>query len=465
MKKIIFFSTLFILAIALFPDTSNAATTSCTLRKNNPYKSAVNPEVFYITENCTKQIFQNETVFFSYFKSWDKVILVDDLTLRFIPSDPEKYVPTKGTVDKDTDLDIKIDTGSNSDSGSSSGNSGTERSASLIIRDGSVIKSRGRTEVYLVINNVKFHIENGDTLKELGIPGSWIEIVPQKTIDAIPSGTSLNMYPNSRIMSVAAPHFMLFKDRNGSTVYRVEPSSKDPKYQVLKKISNETALKKIGYRLDRIPSVSIAEIENLALIGVNTKTTFRIGSDLGSNSSISYHGTFEEIIKERQAAKNEGAFLRNEKYENVSFEYPRKFKIVRGFSYGGAFRNEYSIAFMPPKDDTSALYLTVSPVPGKSSSYTVQEQEKLISDTHLYTTGFEQFDPATVLKSSGDTHRNGTYGYTRVTTKEYSNGLTEKRITFIYKNNIFTGLIQQHTTGGTELEDLLYYVASTFKNT
>ncbi|HRH23543.1 MAG TPA: hypothetical protein PK295_02855, partial [Candidatus Magasanikbacteria bacterium] len=334
-----------------------------------------------------------------------------------------------------------------------------------IVHDGSVIKSRERSDVYLVINNVKFHIENGETLKELGIPGSWIEIVTQKTIDAIPTGTSLNMYPNSRIMSAAAPNFMLFKDRNGSTVYRVEPSSKDPKYQVLRKISNEAALRKTGYRLDRIPTVSIAEIENLSLIGVNTKTTFRIGADLGSNSTISYRGTFEEIIEERQAAKNEGAFLRDEKYENVSFEYPRKFKIVRGFSYGGAFRDEYSVAFMPPKDDTSVLYMTVAPVPGKTSSYTVHDEETLISDTHLYATGFEQSDAVTVLQSSGDTYRNSTYGYTRVSAKEYSNGLTEKRITFIYKNNVFTGLIRQHSTRGTELEDLLYYVARTFKNT
>ncbi len=465
MKKIFFFSTLFILTIALFPNTSNAITDSCALRKKNPYKSSINPEVYYITENCTKQIFQNETIFFSYFKSWDKVILIDDLTLRFIPNDPEKYVPFEGTEDKNTDLDIKIDTGSNSGSGSSSGNSGNDRSSSLIVRDGSVIKSRERSAVYLVINNVKFHIENGDTLRELGIPANWIEIVAQKTIDAIPTGTSLNMYPNSRIMSVAAPNFMLFKDRNGSTIYRVEPSSTDPKYQLLRKISNETALRKIGYRLDRIPTVSIAEIPDLALIGVNTKTTFRIGSDLGSNSTISYQGVFEEIIEERQAAKNNGAYLRNEKYERVSFEYPRKFKVIRGFSYGGAFRDEYSVVFTPPQDGTSALYLTVSPVPGKSSSYTIQEEEKLISDTHLYSTGFEQPSSVTILQSSGNTYRNGVYGHTRVTTKEYSNGITEKRITFIYKNNMFTGLIRQNTTRGTELEDLLYYVASTFKNT
>lgn len=455
---------LLVLVTTLFPNSTKGATVSCALRAKNPYKSSVNAEVYYITENCTKQIFPNENVFFSYFKSWNSVYLVDDLTLRFIPSDPEKYVPFEETVEED-DLNIRIDSGSNSGSGSSSGSSGTERPTTLIVRDGSVIKSRERSEVYLVINNVKFHIENGDTLKELGIPGNWIEMVAQKTIDAIPTGTSLNMHPNSRVMSVAAPNFMLFKDRNGSTVYRVEPSSTDPKYQVLRKISNETALRKIGYRLDRIPSVSIAEIPDLALIGVNTKTTFRIGSDLGSNSTISYRGVFEEIIEERQAAKNNGAYLRNEKYERVSFEYPRKFKIIRGFSYGGAFRDEYSAVFMPPQDDTSALYLTVSPVPGKSSSYTIQEEEKLVSDTHLYPTGFEQSDSATTLKSSGNTYRNGVYGYTQVTTKEYSNGTTEKRITFIYKNNIFTGLIRQNTTRGTELEDLLYYVANTFKNT
>ncbi len=459
MKKNVLHTILMLIVLCAIPQTAHTIeSTSCALKKKNAYKSSISESVYYITENCTKQLFPNEAVFFSYFKSWDNVILIDDLTLRFIPNDPDTLV-SPGNNYPDTN------SGNKNSNGSGSGNKVSQRSQTLIMRDGSIIKSREKPAVYIVINNVKFHIQNSETLHELGIPERWIEIVSQKTIDAIPEGTTLNMYPQSRIMSGAAPNFMIFKDKNSNALYRVEPSSTDPKYQVLRKIANEGALKKTEYRLDRIPSVSIAEIPELSLIGIHTKTIFRIGTELGNNSTISYGGTFEEITQERQKAKNDGAFLRNEKYENISFEYPKKFKVTRGFSYGGAFRDEYSVVLTPPKDETSALSLTVIPAPKKISSYTTNEKETLISNTHFYPTGFELSEPITVLNSSGDTKNHSTFGFTRITHTEYSNGLTEKRITFIYKNNIFTGVIRQHATRGTELEELMYFIANTFTHT
>ncbi len=442
---------------ALIPHVTIAAT-DCKLKTQNAYKSSVSENVYYITKSCTKQIFPNESVFFEYFTSWNKVILVDDLTLRFIPNDTDTYVPAKNSSSGNS---------SSGSSGSSNtpGTDTTERAKTLTVRDGSIIKIAGKGEVYIVINNIKFHIENMATLEELGISTRWIETVSEKTFNAIPTGTSLNVYPNSKIMSAAMPNYILLKDKASPAVYRVEPSSSDPKYQVLRKISNETTLRKFNYRLDRLPSVAINEIPELNLIGVGNKTVLRPGYDLTSNSTITYRGNYEEIIEERQQAKNNGAFLRDEKYEDISFEYPKKYKVVRGFSYASAFRDEYSVILMPPKDENSKLYMIVSPLPKKSSSYTTNDLEQIINDEHNRDTGFESVPNNWVLHSDSDTRRHTAYGYTRITTKELNNGLYEKRISFIYKNQLFTGLIIHTNATGSELEDLLYYVASTFKKT
>lgn len=459
MKKIVIASVLLIFAFVLFPHSSNAAEISCVLKKKSAYKSAINADVYYITENCTKQIFPNESVFFTYFTSWNRVILVDDLTLRFIPNDPEKYAPARDNS-----------SGNNSSNGSSSGSSNstaTERAVDLILRDGSVIKSRTQGEVYVVINNKKFHIENMETLQELGIPVRWIEIVAQKTIDAIPSGTSLNVFPNSQIMSQAVPDFMLLKDKNSSAVYRAEPSSKDPKYQVLRKISNETALKKTGYRLDRLPQVTIAEIPDLSLIGVGSKTIFHTGNDLTSNSTISYRSASSDIITEKRGAKNTGAYARNEKYEGISYEYPWQYKVLRGFSYSGAFRDEYVVFFKSPNDERISLDLTLIPVSSKNSSYTTSDLEELVKTTHDNTLKTRVPNASTVRRSSTDWKRQTTYGYTRTTQLDFYNGNRERQITFIYKNQIFSGVIHYslYSSSGvdTDLENLLYFVASTFK--
>lgn len=464
MKKVAILSCLLLITSMFLPQASKSAEVSCALKKKSAYKSAVSANVYYITENCTKQIFPDESTFFSYFNSWSKVNLVDDLTLRFIPNDTISYVPYSGTSNGSTSNNSNTNNNTTTNPPTSSG---TERATTLIVRDGSVIKKSGSGDIYLVINNVKFHIENMETLQELGIPVRWTETVSTKTFDAIPTGTSLNVYPNSKIMSQAMPNYILLKDKNSPAVYRVEPSSKDPKYQVLRKISNETILRKTNYRLDRLPSVSITSVPELNLIAVGTKTVFRVGTELTSNSTISYRGNYEEIIAERLRASNSNSSLRDEKYEGVSFEYPKNYKVVRGFSYGGAFRNEYSAVLIPPKDQSSKLYLVVSPLAQKNTSYTANELKQIVESTNNYPTGFETPINATTkaLSMSSEGQQKTSFGYTMESNKELSNGVWEKHITFIYNQYIFSGLIVRTPYAGFDLEDLLYSIAKTFKKT
>ena len=460
MKKIIFYSFLAFALSSLASAPSFAAETSCALKKKSAYTSSASDDVYYITDNCTKQIFPNESVFFMYFNSWNNARLVDDLTLRFIPNDPEKYVPAEGGTRSGESTG---NSGSNSSSNSSSKND-AERAVTLIVRDGSIIKTKNENNVYIVINNVKFHIENMETLRELGIPLRWIEVVTQKTIDALPSGASLNVYMNTKIMSQATPDFMLLKDKNSADIYRVEPSTRDPKYQVLRKISNEAALRKTGYRLDRIPEVKIEKIPDLSLIGIGSKTVFYSSSDLTSNTSISYRSKSEDLINEKRGAKNEGAYLRNEKYEGISYEYPWKYRALRGFSYSSTFRDEYMVSFVSQNDENAALYLMITPISGKSSSYTKAEQEELINTAHEQSLRSEFPELTTVRRSSSEIKRHTTYGYTKITNLEFHNGAFQRRITFIYKNQIFSGIVRYvSSSSSADLEDLLYFIASTFK--
>jgi hypothetical protein len=457
MKKLL---TILTLTTLLIPTTLYSANNSCALRTGGIYRSSVNPEIYFITENCTKQLFRSEADILTHVNTLDKVTLTDELTLRFIPNDVTRYAAPKETP--------TTGGGSSSGSGSNtnSGGSATDRSSSLIVQDGSIIKSRNKPEIFIVINNVKYHIKDMNTFTELGIPTRWIEIVSESTLNTIPSGTTLDVFAGAPLMSQAAPNFILFKDKNSPHVYRVEPSTTDPKYQVLRRIANENVLRKLQYRLDRLPTVQITPIEELSLVSIGGKTVFYVGSDLSNNSTISYKGTFAEILKERQTAKNDNAYARNEKYDDVYFEYPRKYKIVRGFSYLRAFRDEYQVALLTPKDEDSALYLSVAPLAKKSTSYTTSEREKLIDQTHEYPTGFEHTTSATALRTwNTEIKTHTTFGRTKITKKESLNGLFETRITFIYKNHTYTALITHTSLTGTELEDTLYFIANTFRET
>lgn len=457
MKKILPIIAAITILTTIVPSVSFAADTACKLAKTRAYKSSVNPEVYYITPSCTKQQFRNESDFFSYFKSWTQVITIDELTLKYIPNDPEKYAPTKETSSENN-------SSSNTTSGNTSSNT-TERAHTLLVKDGSVIKIKNTGAIYLVINNVKFHIQNMETLNELGIPVRWVEVVSQGTFDAIPTGTELNVYPNTATMSQAVPNYMLLKDKNSPAVYRVEPSSKDPKYQVLRRLSNEAALRKTGYRLDRIPQIVITEIPDLELFGVGSKTVLRIGTNLSSSATMSFKNYGTEILTEKQTAKNDNAYLRNEKFEGITYEYPRKLKVVRGFSYNRAFREDYMAVFTLPHDDISSLSLIVYDLPNPKSSYTINEKDTLLHDANEELTGFEIPTTAVVQHWSTDTKRNTSVGDMVVTTRELNNGVFEERITFIYNNRIFTGLIRHTTASGADLENAMIFVATTFKKT
>jgi hypothetical protein len=59
----------------------------CLLQKNKPYKYAESNGVYYITDNCTKREIKNPDVYFSYFDSWDDIIIIKKVELDGIALD------------------------------------------------------------------------------------------------------------------------------------------------------------------------------------------------------------------------------------------------------------------------------------------------------------------------------------------------------------------------------------------
>ena len=104
------------------------------------------------------------------------------------------------------------------------------------------------------------------------------------------------------------------------------------------------------------------------------------------------------------------------------------------------------------------------PLPQKSKPYTASELRDELDTAHKNTVGFEQSD--LIRKNwSTEAKTHTTLGHVKITTTEFTNGKFETRITVLYKNNIFSGLIKTTNARKPEFEELFYLVASTFKRT
>ncbi|OGH64913.1 MAG: hypothetical protein A2821_00350 [Candidatus Magasanikbacteria bacterium RIFCSPHIGHO2_01_FULL_41_23] len=61
--------------------------TDCPLTAQTAYKTKLSSAVYYITRQCTKRVFLNETTYFAYFSLWNQVKIVNDTALANIPDD------------------------------------------------------------------------------------------------------------------------------------------------------------------------------------------------------------------------------------------------------------------------------------------------------------------------------------------------------------------------------------------
>lgn len=68
---------------------------SCPLAPSLPYKLKNSPDIYYITSDCTKQIFPGPSYYLSYFPSFDSVVITSPAKLNAVPFDKQKSTPKK----------------------------------------------------------------------------------------------------------------------------------------------------------------------------------------------------------------------------------------------------------------------------------------------------------------------------------------------------------------------------------
>ena len=81
----------------LFVSTSLAAT-SCPLKIGSAYKLPSVNSVFYITKQCTKQVFSGPTAYFRYFSSWNGIRATSKKIMDKIPKDINYTIPAKAVA-------------------------------------------------------------------------------------------------------------------------------------------------------------------------------------------------------------------------------------------------------------------------------------------------------------------------------------------------------------------------------
>lgn len=200
--------------LAFTPNSVSAAT--CPLNAGSAYKTSVSPAVYYVTDQCTKQLL-NQDQYFSYFTSWDDTQITTAAKLSAVKTDiapasmGPKYFP----------------------------------------RTGSIIKVANDPSVYYVFWFSKIKIGSESLFNEMGFSWNWVETVPQATFDKFitsPEGlnTSSDVFEEGIYVFRYASH--------PEKTYFLLPHFKTGKSQK-HYLKNDTLIDYLGYRRDRIPTL------------------------------------------------------------------------------------------------------------------------------------------------------------------------------------------------------------------
>ncbi|MFB6182220.1 MAG: peptidoglycan-binding protein, partial [Candidatus Magasanikbacteria bacterium] len=187
------------------------------LKSDRAYTYPGTSAVYYITQQGTKRPFKNPDVFFTYFDSWSDVQTVSQNALMSVPDDELGFMPWGPKKD---------------------------------FRSGSMIKTVTDPKVYLIIDNKRYWIENGQIFKELGYKWNMITDVDPRVMDKFELGESID-YTNHH------PPYSLVKYPDSNKVYRLEPNEKGE--LVKRHIKDQESFNALGYRLDRIITIDESE--------------------------------------------------------------------------------------------------------------------------------------------------------------------------------------------------------------
>ncbi len=201
---------LFLAFFSIFISSGVSAQGICLLPSGVPYKSSDSPAVYLIDEDCKKQAFKNEQVFFSYFDSWDDVQTIDaaglentaDHELDFIPYGPKRHFNT-----------------------------------------GSLIKTVDNPTVYVKVLNSIHPITTERAFRQMGLDFAWIEDVSPAVLEPLVVAPQIDGPQDY-------PERMAFTYPDSPRVYFVEDTASSEKAKAHIETFSVLAL---NYRIDRLP--------------------------------------------------------------------------------------------------------------------------------------------------------------------------------------------------------------------
>lgn len=210
-----YFLVLGVLASIVFFGTAQVSAATCSLTSGKAYKTAVSPATYYITQNCTKQLL-NQDQYFSYFSSWNDTLIANAATLNSVKTDTSPVV----------------------------------FGPNYYPRTGSVVKSPTDNTRYFILLFSKNKIVGDDVFSAMGLQNDWVETIPQATLDKFVDGETLDsvekifkegLYVFHYSDNLAKTHLILPDLKNGGTRRHL--------------LKNDTLLDYAGYRRDRIPTL------------------------------------------------------------------------------------------------------------------------------------------------------------------------------------------------------------------
>ncbi len=209
-------------------------TSGCGLVPEKAYKAPASSAVYYVSDAhnedgtvnqdvaCTKRPFESSQKYFTYFESWDDVVVTTQTSLDSIENDVLGFMPWGQLYDP---------------------------------QYGALVKVTTDPKVYLLLNDEKYWITSETVFEALSYSWDWIEDIDQALLETYTVGSEITDTDTH-------PKYTLVKYEDSSEVYRLEPGLEDSTTVVKRHIANEQAFESLGFRWDRIVTISDEELYN-----------------------------------------------------------------------------------------------------------------------------------------------------------------------------------------------------------
>lgn len=222
MKSLVGFSSVLLIALVwflgpLFSHTVHGG--SCELEIGGAYRIPSSRTVWHITDNCTRRPFNSSRVFFTYYNTFDEVQTLSPNQINLVPIDTLGFMPMGPLYNP---------------------------------QYGALVKTVDDPAVYLLLGSERYWITSEAVFNALGYQWDWIEDVDRRLLDRYSVGDEITE-------TATHPNYTLVKYPNDARVYQLRPSSWDRSVQVKWHVPDESTFVSLGYRWDRIVTISTNE--------------------------------------------------------------------------------------------------------------------------------------------------------------------------------------------------------------